>query len=43
MTAVVTYESIVRHAASDAFAFELVLSSRLYVPPLTGSAITTSS
>ena len=43
MTAVVTYESMVRHAATEAFALDVVLSRRLYVPPLTGSAMTTSS
>ena len=43
MTAVVTYDSIVRHAAILALPFVVVFSNKLYVPPLTGSAVTTSS
>ena len=43
MTAVVTYDSIVRHAAILALPFVVVFNNKLYVPPLTGSAVTTSS
>ena len=43
MTAVVTYDNIVRHAAILALPFVVVFNNKLYVPPLTGSAVTTSS
>jgi hypothetical protein len=43
ITAVVTYDSMVKHAAMLAFVFVVVLSSKLYVPPFTGRAVTTSS
>ena len=43
ITAVVTYESMVRQAAMLATDLVVVFSNRLYVPPLTGKAVTTSS
>jgi len=42
-TAVDTYESMVRQAARLAMDLAVVLRSTVYVPPLTGSAVTTSA